>query len=935
MAAPRRTARSSTVRMPFVLVTDPGPDPDDVKALLVAAMLHLHGRIELCAVICNGGGQPRKRAQLARCVLDHLGAVNVPVGIGSEGTPCSARPHEYNLEDFSAVKQSRLLDGRTLMLKVLQRARPKSLRVVLISSLRDFADAVASHPSLVLDRVHTVAVQGGLERDPSRPSGWRADTSVNNLFDLAAADAVYAFCFAHSIRLTVVSRHAVPLLPMQLARSFAERTNCPVMRYLADAQFLGLVGLWKKLCAGQLPARCSKQWFFETFCGEDLRTFASRGRDALDERTDIDKFLTGHVKPYDVLALMTVLPQTEALFVRPAVLVPETALLLLTIEDAVPVEHVLNLLRDTYHEVVLATVGGKALTTMPEISPQLRGDFGRRTARPASVCPEALRALRHSSVGAEPLAPAEIARVLGNHLGIARVQQRMVTRVATVGGLCLFVSTPGVTILDHALTTASLQPGKSSWTDAGFSLRVHVYLLLSVLAGCALCFSLSPTRAHIVRTRVVITVLGLVCLIAGLVVFLRDTLSATYTTDRPLALIAIERVFLACRLAEYSVIPLVLLGRMVVAWRRPRALVGVVFKAAGLLCVCQFILGVALIGLLLGRVIFREHPPWLLAGIAATSLIELAIGCAMLSKNALLNGRALIFSIKLGVRCLCGSMEASGGGEASLAPLLGFGTLREREPQELLHDAARAFVPLVASEQSLRALGPKALFGSADAEDDVLRRRLDVVSSRAGGHAMPAEQYAATSLPSMASADYYVVHGRNDDPQTKLDTLAGWVSEFQRAHGRSPSLFISGVCANLTPVELLEHMPVYIARSKKLLILAGPELPAQLWCAVECYTWFALGGRIEDVEVAIVGADAANIGAVVSAFDAFHVMYSLAGEETCTRRRLMATIEFAGITLFNGTLRELTLRVKEAADRLISRLSMHSQTSGALNFWIP
>jgi hypothetical protein len=148
-------------------------------------------------------------------------------------------------------------------------------------------------------------VQGGLERDRSRPSGWRADSSVNNLFDLAAADAVYAFCFAHNIRLTVVSRHAVPLLPMQFARSFAERTDCPVMRYLADAQFLGLAGLWQKLCAGKLPPRCTKQWFFETFCGEDESQYESRGRAALDQRVDITAYLTGHVKPYDVLALMT------------------------------------------------------------------------------------------------------------------------------------------------------------------------------------------------------------------------------------------------------------------------------------------------------------------------------------------------------------------------------------------------------------------------------------------------------------------------------------------------------------------------------------------------------------------------------------------------------------------------------------------------------
>lgn len=37
-----------------------------------------------------------------------------------------------------------------------------------------------------------------------------------------------------------------------------------MMRYLADHQVLGLVGLWQKLCRGEmLIARCDKAWFFE------------------------------------------------------------------------------------------------------------------------------------------------------------------------------------------------------------------------------------------------------------------------------------------------------------------------------------------------------------------------------------------------------------------------------------------------------------------------------------------------------------------------------------------------------------------------------------------------------------------------------------------------------------------------------------------------
>ena len=69
------------------------------------------------------------------------------------------------------------------------------------------------------------------------------------------------------------------------------------MRYLADAQFLGLVGLWQKLCAKQLPERCTKAWFFETFCGVSSVEFEQRNLAQLDASADILSHLNGFVKP--------------------------------------------------------------------------------------------------------------------------------------------------------------------------------------------------------------------------------------------------------------------------------------------------------------------------------------------------------------------------------------------------------------------------------------------------------------------------------------------------------------------------------------------------------------------------------------------------------------------------------------------------------------
>jgi hypothetical protein len=251
----------------------------------------------LRAVVANGGGSARNRAQLARCILNHVGASTVPVGIGTEGTATVAHPHEYALDEYDSAPVASLRDGFGLLVEVLERSADGSVSVVCISSMRDFADVCAARPELVRAKVMAVAIQGGLVRSAASPAGWVPDTSQNNEFDRDGAAAVYAFCFAHGVPMTVTSRHAVPTIPMQLARSFAERTNCPVMRYLADAQFLGLEGLWARLCAGALPARCTKQWYFETFCHIDADLFEEHGLDELQAGDDIIPFLDGVVKP--------------------------------------------------------------------------------------------------------------------------------------------------------------------------------------------------------------------------------------------------------------------------------------------------------------------------------------------------------------------------------------------------------------------------------------------------------------------------------------------------------------------------------------------------------------------------------------------------------------------------------------------------------------
>ena len=90
-----------------LIVCDPGPDPDDVKVLLAAAMLHADKERRsgfVCAgVVCNGGGCPLARAKLGKAVLRVAGAPDVPVAVGSAGETKPQQPHELALAAVTSV----------------------------------------------------------------------------------------------------------------------------------------------------------------------------------------------------------------------------------------------------------------------------------------------------------------------------------------------------------------------------------------------------------------------------------------------------------------------------------------------------------------------------------------------------------------------------------------------------------------------------------------------------------------------------------------------------------------------------------------------------------------------------------------------------------------------------------------------------------------
>ena len=191
-------------------------------------------------------------------------------------------------------------------------------------------------PGLFYEKVKLVSIMGGLEfkgdietfdtvdaatgeiisTEQTAAPLWVADAAQNNTFDMDSMNAVYSFCIERGIPLTVISRHAVPNIPMDVAREFSGMKQ-PALDYLATMQDMGLVQLWSNVTKRgpdrTLPDRCSEEWFWTTFCGVTKEAFAELGDEALS-CTNIHPHLQGTIKPYDVVSFLTTLPGSERWF---------------------------------------------------------------------------------------------------------------------------------------------------------------------------------------------------------------------------------------------------------------------------------------------------------------------------------------------------------------------------------------------------------------------------------------------------------------------------------------------------------------------------------------------------------------------------------------------------------------------------------------------
>ena len=245
--------------VPCVVICDAGHDASTELAMVQLAHLTEQGLVACKGVVATLRPQ-HERALLLRGTLDELGLHDVPVGVGTDG----GAGHTHTVDEgFSAAacaayapaassEQAHALRiGRRLLRSAFEGARPRSLALVCLSSLKDAAIFLRDNEELFVSKVKSVTIVGGVKPpefgadahstalhevaadaggpDRAKPdSGGGASATAdddgrrlvpdaaahNHAHDRPAADFFYRRCQELGVPLVVVTRHAACAAPL-------------------------------------------------------------------------------------------------------------------------------------------------------------------------------------------------------------------------------------------------------------------------------------------------------------------------------------------------------------------------------------------------------------------------------------------------------------------------------------------------------------------------------------------------------------------------------------------------------------------------------------------------------------------------------------------------------------------------------------------------
>ncbi|KAF2183890.1 hypothetical protein K469DRAFT_689639 [Zopfia rhizophila CBS 207.26] len=221
----------------IIAFTDVGRDIDDAALLVVLAYLHKIKVVEVLLVVTNVK-PTESRAKAAKFIFEKMGAPDVPVARGSDGTDEDVNLHHYEFEGVSEP-QGTILNGESAIVEKLEALKKNEERcnMIVVTSLRDLSELIKRHESLVETTVSSFFFQGAWEADHEHVKTLVPDmAAVNNSYDRDATTHVYEWLRRGNISTYTATRFSAvkATISSQVFREAAERGH-PAARYVYHA----------------------------------------------------------------------------------------------------------------------------------------------------------------------------------------------------------------------------------------------------------------------------------------------------------------------------------------------------------------------------------------------------------------------------------------------------------------------------------------------------------------------------------------------------------------------------------------------------------------------------------------------------------------------------------------------------------------------------
>jgi len=176
--------------------------------------------------------------------------------------------------------------------------------------------------------------------------------------------------------------------------------------------------------------------------------------------------------------------------------------------------------------------------------------------------------------------------------------------------------------------------------------------------------------------------------------------------------------------------------------------------------------------------------------------------------------------------------------------------------------------------------------------------------------------FALSSPARLGECDAFISHSWQDDADAKWRALTAWCQQFQRTHGREPTLWFDKCCIDQDDIEAnLKCLPMFVRGCRRFVALCGKTYLERLWCIIEIFTYFHVGsdiGNFEIIQVWPTGAEVESAECIARAFETFNVQNCKCSVPADLERMLVILkAAFGSLDAFNERLRAVMPKLDE------------------------